>query len=163
MKIKCKDVLPVSLIILCLFLAGCSGNSASSPEEPAQTTPEDSFEVAADDADILFDFYSTPSDWPRAVPSVMNDFKVTAYERTDSGMYAAGFGDILISRVNNFYMNARKETGTSFNWEFDPTKDSVTEGKEQIFYYIDDEGKTLTIRFREVDTNRILFELDFKE
>ncbi len=163
MKSKWKVCLPVILFILCLSLAGCSGNSASSPEEPAMDVTEDSFEVATDDAAVLFDFFSTPSNWPRAVPAVMNDFKVTVYERTDSSMYAAGFGDIQISRVNNFYMNARKETGTSFNWEFDPAKDSVTEGREQIFYYIDAEGKTLTIRFKEVDTDRIIFELDFKE
>lgn len=163
MKIKWRVFLPALLFILCLFLAGCSGNGVSSPEEPAQTAPVDSLEVAADEADVLFDFYSTPSDWPRAVPSVMNDFKVTVYERTDSRMYAAGFGDIQISRVNNFYTNARKETGTSFSWEFDPTMDSVTEGSEQKFYYIDAEGKTLTIRFKEVDTDKIIFELDFKE
>lgn len=163
MKSKWKVILPAFLFIMCLLLAGCSGNDASPPEEPVQTAPEDSSEVAEDEADVLFDFYSTPSDWPRAVPSVMNDFKVTAYERTDSSMYAAGFGDIQISRVNNFYMNARKETGTSFNWEFDPANASVTEGSEQVFYYIDDEGKTLTIRFREVDTDKILFELDFNE
>jgi hypothetical protein len=160
---KWKVYLPVILFVVCLFMAGCSGNDASSPEEPAQTAPEDSLGVDVDDADILFDFYSTPSDWPRVVPSVMNDFRVTVYERTDSSMYAAGFGDVEISRVNNFYMNARKETGTSFNWEFDLTKDSVTEGSEQVFYYIDDEGKTLTIRFKEADTDRIIFELDFKE
>ena len=163
MNSKWKVFLFVIFFSLCLFMAGCSGNDASSPEEPTQTASENSFDVATDDADLLFDFYSTPSDWPRAVPAVMNDFKVTVYERSENSMYAAGFGDIQISRVNNFYMNARKETGTSFNWEFDLTKDSVTEGSEQVFYYIDAEGKTLTIRFKEVDTDQIIFELDFKE
>jgi hypothetical protein len=162
-KTKWTVFLPALVFISLIVPAGCSGNGTSPTEEGVQAGSEDSSAVAAEEAEVLFDFYSTPSSWPHAVPAVMNDFKVTAYERTDNSMYAAGFGDIQISRVNNFYMNARKETGTSFNWEFDPTEDSITEGKDQVFYYIDAEGKTLTIRFREVDTNRILFELDFKE
>lgn len=93
----------------------------------------------------------------------MRDANATSYERTDNTLYVAGYVEIPISRVSNFYMNARKEVGTSFDWEFDPTKDSVTEGDDQVFYYIDDEGKTLTIRLKEVEENWVEFELDFKE
>lgn len=144
----------VAVVVFMPLLAGCSGNgNPAAPEEP-ENDEED---------EVLFTFFTTPSDWPRAVPSIMNEFNVTSYERTESSMYAAGYGELLLSRVNNFYMNARKETGTSFDWEFDPARKSVTEGDEQVFYYIDDEGKTLTIKFREVDKDKIEFELDYYE
>ncbi len=166
------------LIVLVVFftlfalLGGCSGGDSTMPESPAvdeaqadePAVEEAAEEVQRDDEDeVLFDFYSTPSDWPRAVPSVMNEFKVTRYERTANGMQASGYGDLQISRANNFYMNARKETGTSFNWEFDSSRESITEGSEQIFYYIDDEGKSLVIKLKELEPNKIEFELDFQE
>lgn len=178
-------ILLVSVLLFLPLIAGCSGNDnpaapeqsavTDQPEEPVVEEPEteateteDDIEDAeetgsADDDEVLFTFFTTPSDWPRAVPSIMNEFSVTSYERTENSMYAAGYGELQLSRVNNFYMNARKETGTSFDWEFDPAKESVTEGEEQVFYYIDDEGKSLTIKFREVEKDRIEFELDYKE
>jgi hypothetical protein len=59
--------------------------------------------------------------------------------------------------------NARKETGGGYNWEFDTAKESVTSGPEQVFYFIDNEGKSLTIKLAEVEKDVIKFELDFKE
>lgn len=175
----------VAVLLFLLLISGCSGNdNPAAPEQPAAddapeesaaeepkpeaTETEDDIEDAeetgsAGDDEVLFTFFTTPSDWPRAVPSIMNEFSVTSYERTENSMYAAGYGELQLSRVNNFYMNARKETGTSFDWEFDQAKESVTEGEEQVFYYINDDGNSLTIKFREVEKDRIEFELDFKE
>ncbi len=166
-----------AVLLFLPLVTGCSSNdNPAEPEESAaeesktETTEteedsedEDGETYSAGDDQIIFTFFTTPSDWPRAVPAIMNEFNVTSYERTENSMYTAGYGELQLSRVNNFYMNARKETGTSFDWEFDPARESVTEGEEQVFYYIDEEGKSLTIKFREVERDRIEFELDYKE
>jgi hypothetical protein len=189
-----KKLLLLMLVIslaVALALAGCSGGespaagevsteepvaanepveepaSAEEPtvnEEPAEEPIEEPIEEPADAEEALFDFYTTPSNWPRAVPAIMMEFKVTEYERTDNTMYAAGAGDVSMSRANNYYMNAKKKEGsTSFKWEFDSAKSSVTEGAEQVFYYIDDEGKSLAINLKEIGPNKIEFSLDYAE
>lgn len=170
-------IILIGLLVLAPLTTGCSGDDSTAPEqqeepEPQEETaadeeadddPGEEEENAAGEDEVLFDFYSTPSDWPRAVPPVMNEFKVTSYERTDNTMYAAGFGDLQMSRANNFYTNATRDAGNSFDWTFDPGKESVTEGSEQVFYYIDEAGKSLTIKLKEIDPMKIEFELDYQE
>lgn len=163
-------LLLVITMVVALSIVGCSGGDSPAAEEIVTEEPvteEPVEEPAATEEpaeEALFDFYSTPSNWPRVVPAIMMEFKVTEYERTDNAMHAAGTGDVSMSRANNYYMNAMKKEGsTSFKWEFDPAKTSVTEGSEQVFYFIDDEGKSLTINLKEIESNKIEFSLDFAE
>ncbi len=65
--------------------------------------------------------------------------------------------------INNFYTNARKEVGGGYPWEWDPDKESITEGSDQVFYFVSEEGQSLTIKFAEVEEGVLKFELDFKE
>ncbi len=161
---KRKTIMPIVLIVGIMSLYACSG----------QTIPPEDTDIYDDNLDdnewlviaeeeVLFDFFSTPADWPREVPAVMNEFRVTRYERCETGMTAAGFGNLQISRANNFYMNARRESGTSFDWTFDPDRMSVTRGQEQVFYYFNDQGSSLTIILKEIYDDKIIFKLDYKE
>lgn len=122
-------ILLVAVLLFLPLITGCSSSdnpaaseqpsvadepedsAAEKPETEATETEEDSEEHgetgSADDDKILFTFFTTPSDWPHAVPSIMNEFNVTSYERAENSMYAAGFGELQLSRVNNIYMNAR--------------------------------------------------------
>jgi hypothetical protein len=65
--------------------------------------------------------------------------------------------------INNYYTNARKEVGGGYPWEWDPDKESITSGSDQVFYFISEEGQSLTIKFAEVEEGILEFELDFKE
>ncbi len=158
-------------VIIATLMAGCSDDAPAIQEEPEATGETEALiedETAAEledeaDDEVLFTPYTIPSDWPKTMVPIMHEFNVTSYERTDNSMYAAGYAEILISRVNNYYLNARKVAGTSFDWEFDPTKNSVTEGDDQVFFYVDDEDRTLTIMFRKVEDDIVELELDFKE
>lgn len=182
MNKKCLLLMLVITLVFALSIVGCSSGDSPAAEEvsaiePATEEPAAAEEPAANEElaeepaeepaaaeEALFDFYSTPSNWPRAVPAVMMEFKVTEYERTDNTMHAAGTGDVNMARANNYYSNAiKKEGNTSFKWEFDPANSSVTEGSEQVFYFIDDEGKSLTINLKEIGPNKIEFSLDFAE
>jgi len=170
----------VSLLILTLFIAisvltGCSSENASQLQETTLTettnqeqesqeteAAETSETVQAAEEEILFDFYSIPSDWPKTVP-LHNEMKVTKYERTDNSMFASGFCTYDVFGLNNYYTNARKEVGGGYPWDYDPSQESVTEGSEQVFYFVSEEGQSLNIKFTEVEERMLTFELDYKE
>lgn len=105
----------------------------------------------------LFSFYNLPSDWPRVVP-LMNEFQVTIYDWSDEEMYAAGYGNVSMSRANNYYTNAQKIHVGSNIWEHDPEKPSVTEGPHQVFHYVG-EGNALSVVLLESGDNSLYFEL----
>ncbi|NLO62745.1 MAG: hypothetical protein GX099_04870 [Clostridiaceae bacterium] len=107
--------------------------------------------------DVLFDMYTIPADWPRVVP-IMSEFKVTIYERTDDGMYTAGYGNVSMSRANNYYTNAQKIHVSSNIWEQDPEVASVTEGVNQTFVYIAD-GHSMTVNLIESGDTSLYFEI----
>jgi len=113
------------------------------------------------ETEYLFDFYTVPADWPRAVP-IMSDFKVTEYSRTETEMHAAGYGNTDMSWANNYYTNARQEFVSSNIWAFDPANTSVTEGDQQVFYYVG-EGHSLVINLNQTAPGRVEFTLDFTE
>ncbi len=110
--------------------------------------------------DPLFNFYNVPADWPRVVP-LMSEFQVTDYEWSDEEMYAAGYGNVSMSRANNFYTNAQKEHVSSNIWEQDPDTPSVNEGTRQVFNYIG-EGNTLSVILIESSDSSLYFELYFR-
>ena len=110
--------------------------------------------------DLLFDIYNLPLDWPRAVP-LMTDFKVMIYQWYDDEMYVAGYGNVSMSRASNFYTNAQKILVSSNIWEQDPQNPSVTEGPEQVFFYIG-KGNTLSVALFESGDNGLYFELYFR-
>lgn len=107
--------------------------------------------------DVLFDMYTIPADWPRVVP-IMSEFMVTIYERTDDGMYTAGYGNVSMSRASNYYTNAQKIHVSSNIWEQDPEVASVTEGANQTFVYIAD-GHSMTVNLIESDETSLYFEI----
>lgn len=107
--------------------------------------------------DVLFDMYTIPADWPRVVP-IMSEFKVTIYERTDDGMYAAGYGNVSMSRASNYYTNAQQIHVSSNIWEQDPDNASVTEGANQTFVYIAD-GHSMTVNLIESGDTSLYFEI----
>ncbi len=173
----------ISLILIALFLitsvlAGCSSGKTETSQESAvvqeqattesageefETTDTETPESASiTDEEVLFDFYSPASDWPKAVP-LHTDMKVTSYERTENSMVASGYCKYDMIGINNFYTNARKEVGGGYPWEWDPGKESVTSGSDQVFYFISEEGQSLTIKFAEVEEGVLKFEFDFKE
>lgn len=110
--------------------------------------------------DPLFDFYNVPSDWPRVVP-LMTEFQVTIYDWSDEEMYAAGYGNVSMSRAGNFYTNAQKIHVSSNIWEQDPENPSVTEGRNQTFHYVGG-GNTLSVVLLESGDNSLYFELYFQ-
>lgn len=107
--------------------------------------------------DVLFDMYTIPADWPRVVP-IMSEFKVTIYERTEDGMYAAGYGNVSMSRASNYYTNAQQIHVSSNIWEQDPDNASVTEGANQTFVYIAD-GHSMTVNLIESGETSLYFEI----
>ncbi|NLT11972.1 MAG: hypothetical protein GXY06_06150 [Clostridiaceae bacterium] len=123
----------------------------------ASETQEQTTEVAETESQVLFNMYSIPADWPRVVP-IMSEFQVTAYEWTDYGMYAAGYGDVTMSRANNFYTNAQKIYVSSNIWEQDPSVASVTDGTDQVFNYVG-ERQTMSVALVEDAENRVTFEI----
>lgn len=138
-----------------------------------QLNPEANPEVPREDADgpggmtpfgperdPLFDFYSVPADWPRVVP-LMNEFQVTIYDWSDKEMYAAGYGNVSMSRAGNYYTNAQKIHVSSNIWEQDPENPSVTEGRNQVFHYVG-EGNALSVVLLESSDNSLYFELYFQ-
>jgi hypothetical protein len=173
----------ISLILIVLFLvtavmAGCSSGKAAitqdstvaqeqatteTGEEELQTEEtETTGSASITDEKVLFDFYNPASDWPKAVP-LHTEMKVTSYERTENSMIASGYCKYDMVGINNFYTNARKEVGGGYPWEWAPDKESITEGSDQVFYFISEEGQSLTIKFAEVEEGVLKFEFDFKE
>lgn len=75
--------------------------------------------------------------------------------------YLPPTADLGIFRANNFYNNA--VSGSSYSWDFDPAKESVTEGPEQVFYLVDAEGRTLIVTLKEINSDKIKFALDFTD
>ncbi len=73
-------------------------------------------------------------------------------------MYAAGYGNVSMSRANNYYTNAQKIHVGSNIWEHDPEKPSVTEGPHQVFHYVG-EGNALSVVLLESGDNSLYFEL----
>jgi hypothetical protein len=146
-------LLMLSMVVV-LAVSGCLGGDAAAPAERAT-------EDLLDEEESLFTIYTTPPDWPRAIPAIMNEYKVTRYERTENTMHASGIADLGIFRANNYYNNA--VSGSSYSWDFDPAKESVTEGPEQIFYLIDAEGRTLVVTLKEINSDKIEFVLDFTD
>jgi len=161
---KQNAVITILMVVIIMICCACSGQTTlpGDFEEQGDNPGADDW-LYISEQEVLFDFFGTPPDWPREVPAVMNEFAVTRYERSETGMYAAGFGNIQISRANNFYMNARRESGTSFDWTFNPDRTSNIEGHEQVFYYINDRGSSLTINLTQVSEDKIIFELDYRE
>jgi len=174
-----KKIIPLLLIVLFLFtaiLAGCSSGEAETPQESTvareQATDESVGEetenteapesASITDEESLFDFYTIPVDWPKAVP-LYTEMKVTSYERTENSMLASGYCKYDMAGISNFYTNARKQVGGGYPWEFDPDKESITTGPDQVFYFSSEEGQFLTIKFAEVEQGVIKFELDYKE
>lgn len=138
-----------------------------------QPLPEENPEVPREDVDgpggmtpfgperePLFDFYSVPSDWPWVVP-LMNEFQVTIYDWSDEEMYAAGYGNVSMSRAGNYYTNAQKIHVSSNIWEQDPENPSVTEGRNQVFHYVGG-GNALSVVLLESSDNCLYFELYFQ-
>ena len=174
MQKKLISLLLVALFLIISVLAGCSSEKTTTAQETTtaaqettkgvQETQEAETTEAATVAEdeILFDSYTIPTDWPRAVP-LHNEMKVTKYERTESSMIASGYCKYAISGINNYYTNAQKEVGGGYPWEFDSNKESVTQGADQVFYFISEEGQSLTIKFTEVEKDVLTFELDYKE
>lgn len=134
--------------------------SQESEETTVSETHEQTTEVSEAESEVLFNMYTIPADWPRVVP-IMSEFQVTAYEWTDSGMYAAGYGDVTMSRANNYYTNAQKIYVSSNIWEQDPSVASVTDGTNQVFNYIG-EGQTMSVVLVENGENRVAFEIYYK-
>ena len=175
-----KNRLLLGMVIMTVFLVSISGcaanderatkNSKAATQEPtlqqtAETLQEDvdgpgGMTPFGPERDPLFDFYNVPSDWPRAVP-LMNEFQVTIYDWSDEGLYAAGYGNVSMSRASNYYTNAQKIHVSSNIWEQDPENPSVTEGVEQVFFYIG-EGNTLSVALFESSDNSLYFELYFQ-
>lgn len=155
----------VLLILSVFFLAGCSGTAMVSDEsasgDPGGQKPKTQETAAEIKEEVLFDVTNLPADWPKVVP-LSHVLKVTHYERTGKSMSASGYGEDIILRASNFYINARKETGGGYFWEFDPAKTSVTTGSDHVFYYIDEEGHSLTIKFWETG-DRYDFTIEFEE
>lgn len=131
-----------------------------SEETTVSETQEQTTEVSEAESEVLFNMYTIPADWPRVVP-IMSEFQVTAYEWTDSGMYAAGYGDVTMSRANNYYTNAQKIYASSNIWEQNPEVASVIEGKNQVFNYIG-EGQTMSVILVEDGENRVTFEIYYE-
>jgi len=177
-----KHTLVLILVLVILMLSGCSVNnelegqesvqgkaqgSTSIDETPAQitVTPQEDVDGPGGmtpfgpEQDPLFDFYSIPADWPRVVP-LMTEFQVTNYEWSDNELYAAGYGNVSISRANNYYTNVQKKHVSSNIWEQDPSAPSVTEGTRQVFNYIG-EGHALSVTLIESSNNSLYFELFF--
>jgi len=173
----------ISLMLIALFLiisvlAGCSSGKTATVQESAVAQEQATTELAGEeleteeteaiesasitDEEVLFDFYNPPSDWPKVVP-LHGEMKVTVYERTENSMLASGYCKYDMAGINNFYTNARKQVGGGYPWEFDPDKESITTGSEQVFYFISEEGQSLTIKFAEAEEGVLEFELDFKE
>jgi len=134
--------------------------SAGEEAEAENTEAPESASIT--DEESLFDFYTIPADWPKAVP-LHGEMKVTSYERTENSMLASGYCKYDMAGINNFYTNARKQVGGGYPWEFDPDKESITTGPDQVFYFSSEEGQFLTIKFAEVEQGVLKFEFDFKE
>ncbi len=150
----------VTAFLVC-FVTACTVKNYTLGEQMPKSTEKGATESKNEtQLEPLFDFYSVPADWPRVVP-LMSEFKVTSYEWTGDEMYAAGYGDVIVSRANNFYTNAQKKHVSSNTWEQDSENPSVTEGVEQVFNYIG-EGNKLTVVLTKIDEKSIFFELYFK-
>ena len=178
MQKKLISLMLVALFLITSVLAGCSSGKTETAQESAvvqeqataetvekelQTEETETMESASiTDEEVLFDFYNPASDWPKAVP-LHTDMKVTSYERTENSMVASGYCKYDMMGINNFYTNARKEVGGGYPWEWDPDKESIIEGSDQVFYFISEEGQSLAIKFAEAEEGVLEFELDFKE
>ncbi len=171
-----KQIFVTLVVMLIILASGClADGSQSDVQQLAKDASSDGHsaieqEVSQEDVDgpggmtplgpekdPLFDFYSVPTDWPRVVP-LMTEFQVTDYEWSDEEMYAAGYGNVSMSRANNFYTNAQKKHVSSNIWEQDPDTPSVLEGSQQTFNYIG-EGNTLSVVLIENSDNGLYFEL----
>lgn len=168
----------IALFLITAVLAGCSSGKTETPQESAVAQEQSTVESAGEEAEAenteapesasitdeesLFDFYTIPADWPKAVP-LHGEMKVTSYERTENSMLASGYCKYDMAGINNFYTNARKQVGGGYPWEFDPDKESITTGPDQVFYFSSEEGQFLTIKFAEVEQGVLKFEFDFKE
>jgi len=175
MQKKLLSLLIVTVFIVISTLAGCSSEKTTTAQESAtaaqettavETTQEvqetETTAAAMAEEEILFDSYTIPSDWPKAVP-LHGEMKVTKYERTENSMIASGFCKYDVIGLNNFYTNAQKKIGGGYPWEFDSGKESVTQGTDQVFYFVSEEGQSLTIKFSEVEERLLTFEFDYKE
>ncbi|HZW97833.1 MAG: hypothetical protein GX834_01475 [Clostridiaceae bacterium] len=143
---------------------GSGEDPSGKQEEPAEQTEEVEEPGVSMPFDLedepLFNMYTIPTDWPRSVP-LMTEFNVMIYEWSDDGMFAAGHGNVSMSRANNFYTNAQKIHVSSNIWEQDPSNPSITEGEEQVFNYIG-EGNEMTVFLVEIGTESLFFEIHFQ-
>ena len=174
-----KQIFVTLVVLLIIFASGCLANGVQlGVQEPAKDANSEGHsaieqEISQEDVDgpggmtplspekdPLFDFYSVPADWPRVVP-LMTEFQVTDYEWSDEEMYAAGYGNVSMSRASNFYTNAQKKHVSSNIWEQDPDTPSVLEGSQQTFHYIG-EGNTLSVSLIEASDELLYFELYFR-
>ncbi len=178
MQKKMMTALILALFLITAFLAGCSSGKTTAAAETTsavqqETAGETEQELQAEetgapesasitDEEVLFDFYSIPADWPKSVP-LHAEMKVTSYERTENSMLASGYCTYDMVGINNFYTNARKEVGGGFPWEWDQGKESITQGSDQVFYFVSEDGQSLTIKFAEAGESALKFELDYKQ
>ena len=70
------------------------------------------------------------------------------------------FGNMSISRANNFYTNAQKKHFSSNIWGQDPATPSITEEPRQVFHYIGERHK-LSVFLMESSDNILYFKLYF--
>ena len=178
MQKKLISLLLVALFLIISVLTGCSSGKTATVQESAVAQEQANTELAGEeleteeteaiesasitDEEVLFDSYTIPSDWPKVVP-LHGEMKVTVYERTENSMLASGYCKYDMAGINNFYTNARKEVGGGYPWEWDQNKESITQGSDQVFYFISEDGQSLTIKFAEAEEGILRFELDFKE
>ena len=178
MQKKLISLLLVALFLIISVLTGCSSGKTATVQESTVAQEQATTELAGEeleteeteaiesasitDEEVLFDFYTIPSDWPKVVP-LHGEMKVTVYERTENSMLASGYCKYDMSGINNFYTNARKQVGGGYPWEFDPDMESITTGSDQVFYFISEEGQSITIKFAEAEEGVLEFEFDFKE
>jgi len=151
MQKKLISLLLAALFLIISVLAGCSSEKTAIVTESTVAQEQTTTELAEEeleteeteavesasiaDEEVLFDFYTIPSDWPKAVP-LHGDMKVTLYERTENSMLASGYCKYDVEGINNFYTNARKQVGGGYPWEFDPDTESITTGTDQVFYLL---------------------------
>lgn len=173
-----KQFFVIFVVLLSFLVSGCLADSTQpdvqEPTKDASSEGHSAIEQELSQEDVdgpggmtplgpekdpLFDFYSVPADWPRVVP-LMTEFQVTDYEWSDEEMYAAGYGNVSISRASNFYTNAQSKHVSSNIWEQNPDAPSVVEGSQQAFNYIG-EGSTLSVLLIEGGENSLYFELYF--
>ena len=172
------SIVLVAMFLIILVLAGCSSGNTDTMQESTAAQEQTSTELVEEeleteeteaiesssitDEEVLFDFYTIPSDWPKIVP-LHGEMKVTVYERTENSMTASGYCKYDMAGINNFYTNARKQVGGGYPWEFDSEIESVTTGTDQVFYFTSEEGQSLTIKFSEIEERLLKFSFDLKE